>query len=295
MFDAKVLGTLAALGSAASWAVGSVLFARLGASLNPVPLTFAKGIVGSVFLAAALIVSPPLPIPSEALLLLIVSGVLGVACGDALFFAALQRLGASTVVLLFALGQALTVVLAVIWLSDRPSPVQWSGIAIIVVSVSMILWLRREPDNGRTQLAGVLYGLGAILSMSVSLIVAKQALEETKALDATLIRMLAGVAGIGLWALFTGELRSGLAPVFREPGLALRLSKGVAVVTFGGFWLAIVAIKYINVSVANTLTSTEPIFVLPLAAFVLNEKITMRVIVCAIATVIGVALLSLQL
>ena len=76
--------------------------------------------------------------------------------------------------------------------------------------------------------------------------------------------------------------------------LVMRLVRGVAVVTFGGFWLSVVAVKYVDVSVANTLNSTEPIFVLPLAAFILHERVTIPVILCAIATAFGVALLSLE-
>jgi len=65
----------------------------------------------------------------------------------------------------------------------------------------------------------------------------------------------------------------------------------VAVITFGGFWLSLVAIKYIDVSIANTLNSTEPLFVLPLAVIFLKEKVTLSAIVGTFITVIGIVLL----
>lgn len=293
MDDAKILGILAALGSSASWALGSILFARLTVHLTPVALTFAKGVVSVLLLSAVLLASYPGPIPLPALNLLIVSGILGIAVGDVLFFAALQRLGASVVVLLFTLGQALTVVLAVIWLQERPSPMQWLGIAIITLGVSAVLWIKREPDNSRTQMVGILYGLASIVSMSVSVIIAKEALPVVDTLDATFIRMLAGVVGIGLWAALTGQFKSGLTPLL-DRTLVMRLTVAVAVVTFGGFWLSLVAVKHIDVTVANTLNSTEPVFVLPLAALFLREKITSSLVLCSVVTVAGIALLSMH-
>jgi drug/metabolite transporter (DMT)-like permease len=62
-------------------------------------------------------------------------------------------------------------------------------------------------------------------------------------------------------------------------------------VTFGGFWLSLVSIAYLDVAIANTLNATEPLFVLPLAALVLKEKITLPVVMASLATVIGIALI----
>ncbi len=293
MVEANV-GIAAALGSSASWAIGSILFAQLGRRLRPVALTLAKGAISVVLLAAVLsFARPAAPVPPQSLGLLIVSGILGIAVGDTLFFAALQRLGASMLVLLFALGQGLTVILAVLRLGERPSFVQFLGIAIVPVSVTAVLWLRSERDNRRTEAAGVLLGLGSIVSMSVSVIIAKVGLGEAGALDATFIRMVAGVVCVGSWTLMFGQVGADLKAVL-DPRFAAKLTVAVVVVTFGGFWLSLVAVKNIDVAVANTLNSTEPIFVLPLAAIYLRERVTVPQVLCAIATVMGVALLSLS-
>ena len=65
----------------------------------------------------------------------------------------------------------------------------------------------------------------------------------------------------------------------------------VAVVTFGGFWLSLLAIQKVDVTVANTLGSTEPLWVLPLAAFVLKETIKPAVVGGSVLTVLGIILL----
>lgn len=286
------VGMAAALGSAASWAVGSILFARLSERLSPLSLTLTKGLISIGLLAFVLAFSEAPPAPPDSLALLILSGVLGIAVGDTLFFAALQRLGASMAVLLFTLGQAMTVGLALLLLGDRPTISQMLGIVVIIASVTSVLWLRREQGKGRTQLTGVLFGLGSIAAMSVSVILAKIGLGGTDPMSATFIRMVPAVIGVALWMLASGNFREKLKPVL-DFKFAANLVIAVAVVTFGGFWLSLVAVKNINVSLANALNSTEPIFMLPLAAIWLREKVTRPQFFFAVATVMGVALLSL--
>jgi len=85
MLDDKLIGIAAALGSAASWAAGSVLFKMLGDKLPPIPLTFAKGIAGAAMIGVVLVFVGLHGIDSRPLVLLIVSGILGIAIGDTFF------------------------------------------------------------------------------------------------------------------------------------------------------------------------------------------------------------------
>lgn len=289
--DAHWLGVAAALGSAASWALGSVLFRRLGDELPPVALTFAKGLASVALLGIVLaMIGGFRSISGEAWLLLILSGLLGIAVGDTLFFLALNRLGAHVVVILLTLGQVLTVILAVVWLGEQPQPLDWLGIALVLSGVTAVMWLRMSDEGGRTGLMGAVYGLLSVVAMAVSIILAKEALATTGSVQATFIRMLAGTAGIFLFGQLTGQLRGQLSAL-RQPGFFGLFLLSVIVVTFGGFWLSLAAIAHLDVTIANTLNATEPLFVLPLAAFVLKEKITLPVVIASLATVAGIVLI----
>jgi drug/metabolite transporter (DMT)-like permease len=126
--------------------------------------------------------------------------------------------------------------------------------------------------------------------MASATIVAKLGLDEASALQATFIRMAAGGAGVLLFGMATRRLRHWVVPL-RNPRLAGAFVAAVVVVTYGGFWLSLVAMKNLDVSVANTLISVEPVFVLPLAAVFLGEKITFRTLCGTLATVGGAALI----
>ena len=288
--DLTVIGMMAALGSAASWALGSVLFRRLGDHLPPVALTFAKGVTSVVLLGVAVAIIGFEAISMNAWLLLILSGLLGIALGDTLFFLALNNLGAHAVVILLTLGHVLTVLLAVFWLGEQPQPLDWTGISLILGGVTIVMWTRISGEEGRTGIVGVLYGLLSVVAMAVSIIVAKEALATTGSIQATFIRMVAGTIGIFLFGQATGQILSRLGALC-QPRLFGFFLLSVAVVTFGGFWLSLVAIAHLDVTIANTLNATEPLFVLPLAAFLLKEKITLPVVLGSLVTVGGIVLI----
>jgi drug/metabolite transporter (DMT)-like permease len=291
--DASVIGIAAALGSAASWALGSIMFKRLGDRLSPMTLTFAKGMVGVALLAVANGMASFEPVGARALALLALSGVLGIALGDMFFFMALRDLGAHAVVVLLTLGQVCTLLLAVLLLDERPAAQQWVGIALVVTGVSVVMWLRLRGKTGTTGRAGLAAGLAAVILMAISVIIAKEALAVTGSLQASLVRMLAGTLGILLLGLATSQLSGTLRPL-REPGFAGFFVLSVAVVTFGGFWLSLLAIEKLDVTIANTLASAEPLFVLPLAAVVLHEKITIPILMGTGVAVLGIVMLVMS-
>ncbi len=302
--DNETLGILAALGSAASWAVGSILFKRLGETLSPLAMTLFKGGISLLLLGAVLAATGGFDGGSpRALLILAASGLLGIAVGDALFFGALQRLGPHALAVIFTLGQVLTVILAVLLLGERPAPVAWAGIALILAGVSVVLHARIARDQAAQAPAGdsaptptstgarrgIVLGLLSVIAMSLSILLAKEPLAEVSAMQATFVRMLAGTLGMFAFGLATRRLGRWTIP-FRDPRLQLRFLAAVTVITFGGFWLSLVALKQLDVAVANTLISTEPLFVLPLAAVFLGEPVTVPALAGTLLAVGGMTL-----
>ncbi len=290
------IGIGAALGSAASWALGAILFKRIGESMSPLAMTLLKAVVSVVLLGIALVFLGFTTIATHDLGMLVASGLVGIALGDTLFFAALQHLGPQTLVVLMMVGQVATALLALVWLGERPTPRAWLGIACVLTGVAIVLWANLSGDRQRSRTRGIVLGLLSVACMAVSVIFAKQGLDSGAAetmqqtMQATCVRMLAGAAGIALVGVCTGRLRAWFAEG-RTAGLAGPFLFAVAVVTFGGFWLSLLAIRHVDVAIANTLNSLEPVFVLPLAALLLKEKITPVQIVGTLTALAGVVVL----
>jgi len=287
-----LIGVAAALASAASWAAGAILFKPLSQRLSSSAMTLAKQLVSLLLLAGAVLLDGFSWLSASTLALLVLSGLLGIAIGDACFFEALRDLGPVAVVVLLTLGQVLTVILSVLLLGDRPSLIAWAGIALVIAGVVLVIAPKLSGEEQRSGRRGLLFGLLSVVAMSVAMVIAKPALDQTSALQATLVRMAAGAAGMLLFAGTPGRVATWLAPL-ADGRLLAHFVIAVAVVTFGGFWLSLVAMKYTDLSVANTVASVEPVFALPLAAIVLKERITMKSLTGAVLSTAGVVLLCL--
>jgi drug/metabolite transporter (DMT)-like permease len=267
-----IIGVVAALGSAASWALGTILFKGVGAEFSSMAMTFIKSLAGALLLLILLLLVGWTRPQSSALGWLALSGLLGISAGDTFFFAALQRLGAHQLIIIMMLGPAVTVLMAVLVLGELPSLLAWIGIVLVLGGVSLTLFGDSQGGEQPTTVrAGIVFGLLCILSMAVSIIVAKLGLSQVSALEGTFLRMAFGFSGMLFLGLFQQKIGYWLRPL-RQGALRARFALAVVVVTFGGFWLSLAAVKHLDVSIANTLIATEPLFALPLAMFWLRER-----------------------
>jgi len=289
----EIIGYSAALGSALAWAIGSILFRRVGEFSSPTGMNLVKCLIGSVYLGVVLLIAGGVePISGRTYLVLVVSGLLGIALGDTFFFKALVNLGPRLTVLLGTLGPVLTIVFAMVFLGEQLSSFDLVGAFLTLTGVNIVLWEDIPSDlNVKTKwTSGVVYALLAAICMSLGIITAKVAVDSTSAMHATFARVVFAGIGLSMWGLGSRQLGSWLVP-FKDPILLKAIMVAVLVVIFGGFWLSLVALKYIDAAIATILNSTEPIFVLPLVALILKEKVTARAVAGAVIAVAGVALI----
>lgn len=288
------MGGLAALASAVVWALGSIMFRKIGEEVTPFGMNLCKGIIGLFYLSVVIILSGFKPVSVSTFLLLGASGLLGIALGDTLFFKALLYLGPRLTVLLETMGSVFTVILAVVFLRERFSLVVWCGLFLTITGVTWVLWdgfeMKKVNKNWHN---GIKYALLSALCMSLGIIFAKKVIESTSALQANFIRFFGGVIGIITWGLITRNLKSSLR-TFTNPRLLKFTLLTVFVVIFGGFWLFLVALKYVDASIATILNSTTPLFILPMSAVFLKEKISFQAVIGAIIAVCGVILIFLK-
>ena len=286
----QIIGITAALLSALAWATGAVLYKIFGRSISSFGMNVAKGGINVVLLGLCLLFLGFGKMDMHTFILLGVSGLIGIALGDTFFFEALRELSPQVLVLLSLLGQVLTVLFAVFFLNEFLTPAIWTGVVLIIAGVTFVVYRKISEATGENTPVGVLYGLLSVLCMSSSIIITKIGLSSVSALEATFIRMLWGTCGLLLWGGITRRLATWLAP-FREAKVMKGFFLLVCFVSFGGFWLFHVGIKYADVVVANTLTSMEPLFVLPLGAIFLKEKITWSAAVGTAVSLGGLILL----
>lgn len=288
-----IIGGMAALVSAAAWALGSILFRRLGEKVSPFGINLVKCMIGTLFLGIAILLFGIEPISLQTFLLLGGSGLLGIAFGDTFFFKALMYLEPRVTILLGTLGSVFTVFLSILFLRENPSLRVWAGIIVTLTGVTWVLWdhVPREKVN-ENRVKGIIYALASALCMSLGIVLAKKGVNENSTLQATFMRLLWAAVGLIVWGGMSHQLKKSLSP-FKDTRLLRFTILSVFVIIFGGFWLFIVSLKYIDASIAVVLNSTTPLFILPMTALMMQEKITGRAILGACAAVCGIILIFL--
>ncbi len=278
------LGELLSIGSAASWAAGVILYRKLGESLAPLTLNFLKNMIVMAMLlpvVAWLYAADPPRMGAAQVALCMLSGLLGIAVADTLYFSALNAVGAGRMGVIGNFYSPFVLTLAFAFLGERLNLMQ--GLGFLLVSAGVLLVARPEGGwrgiDGTAQRRGALLGTTAVALMAIGIVLVKPILEQQPLLWVTGLRMLGGLAGMIAIAAMRGQLRH-LLPVRRMSGrkplhwptlaLAAVVGQGLSMV----LWLG--GNKFTKASVAAVLNETSSVFILLFAAMWLREPLTRR-------------------
>ncbi len=291
-------GEIAALTAALFWAVSSVLFKKLGKTIPPVEMNLLKGTLAIVlfFVTSLVLKEKAASLSLQAVLMLAVSGALGIGYGDTVYFEALNILGARRTLLITILAPVFTAILAWIFLHENLALIGWLG---IVVTMAGIAWVITEQKNGDAEnkkllWRGVFYGFLAALTQAIGAVISRWALTETtvSALQSAMIRLIAGVVFLLVW-IIVKRVKIGQ---WVKPSSSANLWGTVVVVviigTYLAIWLQQIAFQFTRVGIAQTLLATAPLFVLPISA-IQGEKLSLRAIAGVLLAVAGIAILFL--
>ncbi len=294
------LGEWSALCTAALWSGSYLAFTfavrRLGADcVNRLRLTFALGLLCAGHLVWY---GVPLPVGAEAArwLWLGLSGVVGFTIADALLFRALDHLGALRTSIVTALIPVVSAFLAWLTLGERLSGLQLLGVGMTVCAVLWVVTARapsEESERGRNVRLGVLFALGTVCAQSSRYLLSVKGMSGGfPVLSTNVVQILAATLGAWVAALPRGRWRGTFASLRDRAGGAATAAGAVFGPTLG-VTLSLVALANTRVGVASTLMALTPIFLLPLGALVLRERITWRSAIGALLAVGGVAVLWL--
>lgn len=296
------VGEGAALGAALVWSIASMVFQRLGVTIEPLRLNVLKGLVAvtlfSVTIRLGGAILPDLDRTSIALIG--GSGLIGIGLGDTAFFKALNCLGPRRTLLLVTSAAPMTALLARVTLGEVLTFQAIAGIAAIAGGIAWVIGDRVVDVEGKgVWWQGVLWGLLAAGSQAVGVVLSRAALAETEIspLWSTVLRIAIGIVPLLLWEL-RGILRDraerqAWRRILTTPKTLSAILLGSFFGTYLAIWLQQTSIKFAPVGIAQTLTSTSPLFVLPLAAWA-GDRISGRSLCGVVVVLLGVAMLFLR-
>lgn len=277
LVQAPLYGEGLALLSGLAWASAIIFFRLSGRKIQPLGLNLFKILLalGITVLALLALARPFFPAaPAGDYVLLLLSGLLGTAISDTLFFGALNRLGAGRTAVVDTLYSPFVIGLSTLFLDERLSLLQLLGIAFIL---SALLLVSRETPGeklpARDLRLGILMGVLAMFTVALSIVMIKPMLSRSSVLWVTEMRLVGGAVPLLLLVLVNPRRREILGPLADRTNWPALVPGSI----LGGFvslvlWVG--GMKYAFVAVAAALSQLNAIFVVLLAAVFLKEKVT---------------------
>jgi drug/metabolite transporter (DMT)-like permease len=286
-------GEILSLTAAVIWAGSTCLYKAWAKDLPAGVINLYKNTVAMVLLFVTMLVTGTDMLTEPwVIFLLAISGVIGIALGDNAFFAALPRLGAQVTSAIQCLAPPLTAALAFIALGEALDSFEMMGMLMATIGVAGAVWFSQQ---GSTFHAGWLLGgigaaLLAALCQAVGLVLSRQAIQQVSVLEGSLLRITPAVIVLLLMSSVRGR-PVGLRQIWSSKSRGMWLTFAAFCGTCLGLLLSSAGVKYTKAGIAAALSSTYPVFVIPLAAVFLGEATTTRSKVCTVIAVVGVAVM----
>jgi drug/metabolite transporter (DMT)-like permease len=284
-------GALCALGAALAWSVTSLLARSVMAHYGSVTINAVRsGVAGALLVACVLVTAGPgalVAMSGTTFLLLAVSIVAAIAVGDTVFFESTRAIGlgrAMTIATTYPVGAA---VMAAAFLHEAISVPVAVGTLLTLGGVAVIVAFRSGEARPARLWFGVWTAVLASAAWAVSTVMMKPPLREIEPLTAQAIRLpLASVLlWLTPWTRGAALYQAGRGPLLRIGALSL--------ITAASSVLFVAGIKHAGVAVGAVLSSTAPLFAIPLGVIFLGERLAPATVAGALLAVAGIVVLQL--
>lgn len=291
------MGEIYALGAAIVWACAVILLQRSGESAGPFALNlFRIGISLPLLVITTLLAGTPLlrAAPLTDYLILLASGVIGIAIADTLFHRSLNAVGAGVSAIVGTVYSPTVVLMAFLLIGERVSTVDLLGMALILSGILLSTSLPPLPGQRtrRELIEGILLGVLSIALLAFAIVIAKPVLDRSPLLWAATVRQTGCMIALLLSTLFLRRTRR--AYRFFRPTRAWRFMLPATVLgSYISLMLWMAGMKHTLASLAAILNQTATIFILILAVIFLREPLNLRKAIAAALAVAGVLLITL--
>ena len=291
--DAATLGSLYALGSAFTWAVTSLLVRSLTSHFTSVGINALRSTAGGGLLVAYILwidgVEPFLAVSPGAFTLMTVSIVAAIGVGDTLFFESTRTLGLGRAMTIATSYPVLAAILAAVFLDEPLTVPIVLGTLMTLGGLVLIVMAKVDATAEGRPWLGIGAAALASVGWAVSVVLMKAPLREVEPVLAQAIRI--PVAALLLWC--TPWARGAAGALWASRGDVLARFSILSALTAVSSVMFVASIKYAGVTVASVLTSTAPLFAIPLGVVFLGERLPLLAVLGAVVTVSGIVVLRL--
>ena len=307
------LGELISLGVAFSWTIAA-LSSEIGSKQLGVFVMNVWRMAMALLLSALLMwwaLGKPYPVYAgyEAWTWLLASGIVGYFFGDWCLFNSYLTIGSRYGQLFMTLAPMFTALSAWVMIGQTLS---WNALlAMAVTLIGIAISVLGRDENHHVALGlptrGILFGIGAGQGQGVGLVLSKIGLDHYIAnvptdvlpsienylpFASNMIRCVAGLVCFSAWLIASGHADRMKTSIHNHRGL---LAMMIAVFSgpFIGVGFSLMAVQYTAAGIASTIMAMTPIIILLPSRWLFHQPITLRGVIGAVISVIGVSLFFL--
>jgi drug/metabolite transporter (DMT)-like permease len=300
------LPALAALYSACTWGLGSLLFRKILADPDPsrrpgaASACMIKNLTAcATFVGVWAIVGGAVP-SSSSLAWLAWSGLLGFAIGDALFFGAVARCGVQVTGVVAQLNVPTAAVLSWALLGEDLSLQEIASMVLVLCGATLVI-LDKPKESMETiglKRHGVYLALLCAVCGGAGNMLGHGGMEGVEVVPGTVIRLFAGVVGAFLLSSIfdlgsllgrkTGGETVALVQPFRHPEMLKRLLFAALIASVINLLPFHYALRELRGGISAVLFATAPLFTLPLGPL-FGERHGWRAVAGTLLGFLGVA------
>lgn len=304
------LGELISIGVAFSWTATALLSEFGSKRMGNLVLNVLRMMLALIFALVMfwVVTGSPLPLSGsmEAYGWMLLSGLVGYVIGDYCLFQCYIIIGSRFGQLFMTLAPLAAAFTA--WISLGEQMTAMSILAMLITLVGIAISVLGRGEHHRVSLKlplnGVLFAIGAAVCQGVGLVLSKIGMNYYEAtmdgqqaawllpFSANFFRCIAGLIGFTLLLYF----REGLRPLREALSDKVDMTAAATTTIFGpfvGVGFSLMAVQYTGAGIASTLMALTPIIIILPSYWLFRQPITLKGVLGALISVVGVSLFFL--
>ncbi len=290
------MGEFFAVACAACWALAVVLFRRSGETLPAFELNLFKNLLSVALMVPTLLIFHGASLPGYSAgqwLIVVLSGIVGIAVADTWYLRALNLLGAGRTGVVAMMFSPFVIGLSILFLGEVLRGAQVAGFVLVLAGVALVTWRQgRREISSRAFGQGIALGIGSVFLMAIGIVMVKPILEEHEFLWTVGLRLAAGAAVMMLYVWLTRGVDVMMLHFRAEqPWPTIILASALGSYLSMILWLA--GYKLTDASIVAVLNETAGVFIVVFAWLMLGEPMSRRKVAGMLLAFAGVSVIVL--
>lgn len=304
------LGEFIALSVAVSWTFTALFSEIASKKVGALQLNVIRMLLSLTFLSITMLIFTGAPYPlyagGEAWFWLILSGLVGYVFGDYCLINSYVLIGSRIGQLFMTLAPPAAALSAWALLGEHLTLKAWIGMIVTLSGIAISILSKGEKRRVGLSIPikGVLLGIGAGVGQGLGLVLSKMGMQHyvkdvppeaaesfanVLPFASTFMRAVMGLIGFSIMLCFKKEFGK-LFHAFKDKR-GMTATVGATITgPFIGVSLSLMAVQYTEAGIASTLMALTPILIIWPAYLIFKQKVTLKAVIGAVISFIGVTL-----